>query len=393
MAVPQYNSNKQSSTSYEPVYRNTGNVDEEYRKLINTVLEKGVVKEDRTGTGTTSMFGHMMRFNMALGFPLVTLKKTNFRPILQELLWMLDSVDPSYQERGFGPHNIKYLCDNNVTIWNEWPHKNYVDNCTDLDYLRRSYHTYADGSFVDEYVSYDLKEFAEKIRQDDEFARAWGDLGPVYGQQWRYWQGGVDQIEAAVQMLKNNPDSRRIMVTAWNPGDLPEQLLPPCHYCFQYWTRPMTLIERCESLPHWSLVREEIKSGVPGRVDFTSKSAVEEYLACHKAPTRKLSLMFNMRSVDSVLGMPFDIASYGLQLIMMAQAVNMVADELIVVSGDTHIYSNHLADIPQFIDRKAFSLPKVKINPTRTNMKSFRFEDFELTGYQSHPAVKFPIAV
>ncbi|RYF06222.1 MAG: thymidylate synthase, partial [Deltaproteobacteria bacterium] len=219
---------------------NDRNVDEQYRSVLRDVLKNGVTKSDRTGTGTKSVFGSLLRFDMAQGFPLVTLKKTNFRPIVHELLWMLDSVDGSYAERGFGPHNIKYLCDNDVAIWNEWPYKRYVEQNTDLDYLVRDLD--ADGK--ESYRDYTLKEFAAKVKADDAFAHAWGGLGPVYGQQWRYWADGVDQVQDAIDQLRSNPDSRRIMVSAWNPSDLPEQLLPPCHYGFQYWSREMDLGER-----------------------------------------------------------------------------------------------------------------------------------------------------
>lgn len=367
----------------EPIFRDSGNVDEEYRAMIRKVLRNGVDKGDRTGVGTRSMFGHLMRFDMSLGFPLVTLKKTNFRPILQELLWMLDSVDASYRERGFGPHNIKYLCDNNVTIWNEWPHKAYAENNTDLEYM------VANEDYT-EYRPYDLKEFAEKIRQDDEFARIWGELGNVYGQQWRYWQGGIDQVQQAVDLLKNSPDSRRIMVTAWNPADVPDALLPPCHYCFQYWSKEIPLLDRIKMHHNWPNMCEDMKSGTMDPEDTDMLLAI-----CEKAniPKRKLSMMFNMRSVDTVLGMPFDIASYALQLMMMSWVTNMVPDELLVVSGDTHIYANHMENLPEFIDRPARPLPTVRIRPGKKDMKSFRFEDFELANYDPHPAVRFPIAV
>lgn len=366
------------------------NVDEQYREVLSDVLETGTVKSDRTGTGTMSVFGRMLRFDMALGFPLVTLKKTNFRPILHELLWMLDSVDQSYRERGFGPDNIKYLCDNKVSIWDEWPYKHYAENCTDLDYLARSFNAYADGSFIDEYRNMDIKEFAEKIRTDDEFAREWGKLGNVYGQQWNHWEGGVNQIRDAVEALKKNPDSRRIMVTAWNPTDVPDALLPPCHYAFQYWTRPMDVRERMDAA---GLTDLEVKG------DFATDQVYEAIVAIHEAldragaPSRKLSLMFQMRSVDLGCGISFDIASYATQLMMMAQVVGMVPDELVVCTGDTHIYSNHIEQMKRVVKLPAFPLPTLTLNSKVKHISDFRYEDFTLNDYQSGPFIKLPIAV
>jgi thymidylate synthase len=387
-------------------------LDKQYQDLLQTILDYGVEKKDRTGTGTKSIFGYTIRHNMKDGFPLLTTKKMPFKTITTELLWFLR-----------GDTNIKFLVDNNCHIWDGDAYKNY---CT----------AYKDGHefYEDEQVkrSYTQEEFINKIKTDDEFAEKWGNLGKIYGKQWRSWdikpnietksyihkgethftfdineRPSIDQIANLINDLKTNPDSRRLMVTAWNPSDLPNQVLPPCHYGFQVYTRPTT--------------REE-KIVNPGKY-------------------RALSLMWNQRSVDTFLGLPFNIASYGLLLTILAKEVNMVPDQLIGNLGDTHLYLNHIEqakeqigreltdeeryniwftnnyetgmerffdpnNLPDFNDkyyqptpkrtREPFELPKLGMDYREgeydKNLKNFVPDDFYLIDYQSHPSIKAPLS-
>jgi thymidylate synthase len=261
-----------------------------YLDLLKHILEKGAEKKDRTGTGTISTFGYQMRFDLQVGFPLVTTKKIHTKSIIHELLWFLK-----------GETNIKYLKDNGVSIWNEWADEN-------------------------------------------------GDLGPVYGKQWRSWSGAdgktVDQISCAVETLKKNPDSRRIIVSAWNPAEIDKMALAPCHCLFQFY----------------------VSEG-------------------------KLSCQLYQRSADVFLGVPFNIASYALLTLMMAQVTGLQPGEFIHTFGDVHIYSNHMEQVKLQLSREPKPLPQIKINPSVKSIFDFKFEDFELTGYDPHPAIKAPVAV
>lgn len=273
------------------------NADIQYISLIKDILANGVDKADRTGVGTRSVFARQMRFKMSEGLPLLTCKKTHAKSIIHELLWMLS-----------GDTNIKYLKDNNVTIWNEWADEN-------------------------------------------------GDLGPVYGHQWRNFNGtpdkaGIDQIHDIINQLNNNPDSRRIIVSAWNPYQLKDMSLPPCHSFFQFYSAP------------------------------------DAY------GNRKLSLQFYMRSNDFFLGNPFNIAFYAILLEMVAQVTNHIADELIWTGGDVHIYTNHFNQCDELLKRPIIhKLPKLKLNPNIKNLLDFKFEDIEIIGYESYPGIKAPVAV
>jgi thymidylate synthase len=263
---------------------------EQYLHLLQSILDQGAVKTDRTGTGTISIFGAQLRFNLQEGFPLVTTKKLHLKSIIHELLWFLQ-----------GDTNIKYLKDNGVRIWDEWADAN-------------------------------------------------GDLGPVYGKQWRSWETRdgrvIDQITEAVNTIKNNPDSRRIIVNAWNVGDLPDMALSPCHCLFQFY----------------------VSNG-------------------------RLSCQLYQRSADVFLGVPFNIASYAILTMMMAQVCGLEAGDFVHTFGDVHLYSNHIEQAKLQLSRTPFPLPVMRINPDVKDIFSFKFEDFELLDYQFHPHIKAPVAV
>ena len=329
------------------------NLDKSYTDLLQDILENGVEKEDRTGTGTLSVFGRQIRHSMKNGFPLLTTKKMPFKTVVTELLWFLQ-----------GRTDLRYLLKNNCHIWTGDSYKVY-DKEFDLEYPPFS-------------APYPLrlthKEFEEKIMSDDEFNKRFGDLGPIYGKQWRSWenygyrgvQSGaldmgwiseedykkemyVDQIQNLINDLKTNPDSRRLMVSAWNVGEIDSMVLPPCHYGFQVYTRELSGEER------WELLRKKVgddifKNWVDDIMPFGG--GLSEELHVYNIPRRAISLMWNQRSVDTFLGLPFNIASYGLLLMMIADEVNMVPDELIGNLGDTHLYLNHVEQAKEQIGRE-----------------------------------------
>jgi len=361
------------------------NIEHDYLKLLNDVIANGVEKQDRTGTGTISVFGRQIRHKMSNGFPLLTTKKMPFKTITTELLWFLR-----------GDTNIKFLVDNNCHIWDGDAYKNY---CV----------SYKDGHefYEDEEVkrSYTQEEFINKIKTDDEFAKKWGDLGPIYGAQWRHWgEYEIDQITNLIDDLKKNPDSRRLMVNAWNPDDLPNMVLPPCHYGFQVYTRELSEGERGLLLQPYGL-------------DPLTKEGRDRVWKENNLPTRAISLMWNQRSVDTFLGLPFNIASYGLLLEIIAKSVNMIPDELIGNLGDTHLYSNHIKQAKEQLTRQPYPLPTLNINtewwPTESGecgigpidavavfngftnesfCKCLLEEDLQLSNYESHPSIKAPLS-
>jgi thymidylate synthase len=326
------------------------NLDKSYQALLQDILDIGVKKEDRTGTGTISVFGRQIRHKMSEGFPLITSKKMYFKGIVTELLWFLR-----------GDTNIKYLVDNDCHIWDGDCYQAYLKNWkpeNPLEELDDPYRLISGTNLVDERpLSKDM--FIHCIKTDDEFANKWGDLGPVYGKQWRGWkyikEGGyllkngnegkgtttkyTDQIANLIQNLKTNPDSRRLMVNAWNVGELDSMVLPPCHYGFQVYTRELSSEERKE----FAVNKHPLTS--PGLMSTDS-------LNSNNIPTRAISLIWNQRSVDTFLGLPFNIASYGLLLEIIAKAVNMVPDELIGNLGDVHLYSNHIEQAKEQIGRE-----------------------------------------
>jgi thymidylate synthase len=335
-------------------------LDKQYTDLLQTILEHGVDKKDRTGTGTKSIFGYTIRHNMKDGFPLLTTKKMPFKTIVTELLWFLQ-----------GSTNIKYLVDNNCHIWDGDAFKNYVN-------------TYK-GNFP-----MGMEEFIETIKTNDKFAERWGNLGPIYGKQWRGWNSidnsdfdmrmnvyEVDQIRRLIADLTNNPDSRRLMVNAWNVGELDQMVLPPCHYGFQVYTRELSDSERAKI--YWD------RKGIENPM----LPALRKDIDNENIPTRAISLMWNQRSVDTFLGLPFNIASYGLLLEIIAREVNMVPDELIGNLGDVHLYSNHIEQAKEQIQREGFDLPTVHV---RDGIYCSSTEDVLLFDYESHPTIKAPLS-
>ena len=376
------------------------NLDKQYTNLLQDILDNGIVKGDRTGTGTISVFARQIRHDMKDGFPLLTTKKMPWKTIVTELLWFLR-----------GDTNIKYLVDNDCNIWNGDAYKNYESN-----WLKEN--PPFGAPYTDSCLT--MKEFINKIKTDDEFAKEWGELGPIYGAQWRKWNGidkesffnsdnldernrdarhgmfykesEVDQIQNLINDLKGNPDSRRLMVNAWNVGELDQMVLPPCHYGFQVYTRELSLDERND------LLYKKIGGEHKRENCFSDEEFERETLQDCKAfniPTRAISLMWNQRSVDTFLGLPFNIASYGLLLEILAKEVNMVPDELIGNLGDTHLYSNHIEQAREQIVREPFPLPTLKFNPcpiTGIDMEYQSISQFEIEDYQSHPTIKAPLS-
>lgn len=362
--------------------------DKKYLDLLQDVLENGSKKNDRTGVGTYSVFGRMMRFDMSEGFPLLTTKKIFTKAMFHELLWFLQGGD-----------NIKYLVDNGVRIWNEWPYERYIKyERAEVEKLR------ATGTLVD-YQQTTMDEFVEKIKTDEEFAAEWGKLGPVYGYQWRKWEvrdenGDLyhtDQIQNVIDDLRNNPDSRRIMVSAWNPGQLKDMLLPPCHYSFQLWTKELTADER-EKIYHDSgkpikLVAHIKNESADVQEDKIANQHIHEFLDKEGVPRRSLSLMFHMRSVDLGLGFCFDVGLYATLLKVIAQCVKMNPHELLITMGDAHIYLNHVEQLKMQMLRSPYKLPKLWINPSINDISNFKFEDFKIIDYKCHDSIKMQVAV
>ena len=316
------------------------NLDKQYTALLQDILDNGVKKQDRTGTGTLSLFGRQIRHKMSDGFPLLTTKKLHWKSIVGELLWFLK-----------GDTNIKWLVENGISIWNGDCYKRYWNSIETSEYD-------GFGPTSIKLPTLTQEEFINKIKTDDEFAKKWGELGPVYGKQWRSWNGNgspltkdyegnvssylvkpIDQIANLIHDLKTNPDSRRLMVNAWNVGELDSMVLPPCHYGFQVYTRELSLEERNKSMGEDYAYRG-VFSGPIARQEELDK--YKKLFDEQNRPTRAISLMWNQRSVDTFLGLPFNIASYGLLLEIIAKVVNMVPDELIGNLGDTHLYSNHV---------------------------------------------------
>jgi len=353
------------------------NIDTQYQALLQDILDNGVRKGDRTGTGTISVFGRQIRHKMSEGFPLLTTKKMAWKTMVTELLWFLR-----------GDTNIKYLVDNGCHIWDGDAFSNYL----------RTYK----GNF-----EMDKEEFINAIKTNDEFAAKWGELGPIYGKQWRSWDfpkvndyfGPIDQIKILIQSLKTNPDSRRLMVSAWNVGKLHEMVLPPCHYGFQVWTRELSARERTALGSNGSTkLYDSIKEA-----NYTTIDAdIEMHKVCDQVgvPKRAISLMWNQRSVDTFLGLPFNIASYALLLEIIAKEVNMIPDELIGNLGDTHLYSNHIEQAKEQIGREPMELPKLVFNPIfLANLQHKGLDaaingevNFQVENYQSHPAIKAPLS-
>ena len=352
------------------------NIDQQYLSLLQDILDNGVEKNDRTGVGTRSVFGRQIRHKMSDGFPLLTTKKMAWKSIVVELLWFLR-----------GDTNIKYLVDNDCHIWDGDCFANYVRNFT----------KYVDSLPEDSETEFIINKdkFINKIKTDDEFAKKWGELGPIYGKQWRQWQGYTkegysmwyDQIQRVLHLLKTDPDSRRMMVSAWNVGELDQMVLPPCHYGFQVYTRELGIEERRK----FKMKRDNIARWM--------MAPSEQMLDNGNVPRRAISLMWNQRSVDTPLGLPFNIASYGLLLMLLAKEVNMVPDELIGNLGDCHIYNNQIDGIKEQLTREPYPLPQVHLDFDYSYSDGYivewdkiAIEQIKLVNYQSHPAIKIPLS-
>jgi thymidylate synthase len=428
------------------------NIEHDYLRLLKDILDNGVKKEDRTGTGTVSVFGRQIRHKMSEGFPLLTTKKMAWKTMVTELLWFLR-----------GDTNIKFLVDNGCHIWDGDAYMNYLNNSRPNE---------NDKDFHETRILISKEDFINKIKTDDEFAKQWGELGPIYGKQWRSWptysvrettfktgiytawRNEVDQIANLINDLKTNPDSRRLMVNAWNVGELNQMVLPPCHYGFQVYTRELSLEERlCIADKFNPLIREDCltKTHHPDETEDLKLVYRHEFLDSlgpNVVPQRRaISLMWNQRSVDTFLGLPFNIASYGLLLEIIAKMTNMVPDELIGNLGDTHLYSNHIEQAKEQIGRElsleerielaskdpvfdpgdfgvgeqvtdehcheicdSYSVPRKTrepfelptLNMAKTNAFWNGFDvsllghldptDFTIENYQSHPSIKAPLS-
>jgi thymidylate synthase len=360
-------------------------LDKKYQQLLSDIIAFGVEKKDRTGTGTISEFGHQIRHKMSEGFPLLTTKKMAWKQIVSELLWFLT-----------GQTNISFLLKHNNHIWDGDAYKNYTKEVNELidgymngDIIGTQSHIDDMFSNPDDLTPLTKEEFIDKIKTNKDFANKWGELGPIYGKQWRKWDGKnrrIDQIDDLVRELKTNPDSRRLIVSAWNVGELDQMVLPPCHYGFQVWTRELS-DERRYNI--WFNNNYET-----GMERFFDPNNLPDFENPYYKPTpkRAISLMWNQRSVDTFLGLPFNIASYGLLLHIIANEVNMVPDELIGNLGDVHLYSNHIEQAKEQIGRESFDLPKLKTDAKMDGICCNEPNDFILEGYQSHPAIKAPLS-
>lgn len=290
----------------------------QYLEFLEHILKNGKNKNDRTNTGTVSTFGYQMRFDLQDGFPLLTTKKVHLKSIIHELLWFIS-----------GSTNIKYLVDNGIKIWNEWPYQKYQNS---LDYNNET-----------------LDEFVNKIKEEENFSEKWGDLGPVYGHEWRHFDGDdcyVDQLQRVIDDLKVNPNSRRLIVNAWQAAYIDKMALPPCHLLFQFYVND-----------------------------------------------NKLSCQLYQRSADAFLGIPFNIASYALLTMMVAKITNLELGEFIHTIGDAHIYSNHFEQVKLQLSRAPRVLPKMIIHGSQKTIDDFKYDDFELEGYKPFPRIKGEVAV
>ena len=287
----------------------------QYLDLCKYVLENGEERDDRTGTGTISSFGHQLRFDLSDGFPLLTSKRVYYPAVFKELLWFIS-----------GDTNIKWLVENKVRIWNEWPYEKYKKSS---DYQNES-----------------MDQFIDKIIEDDDFAEKHGDLGPVYGKQWRNFDG-VDQLQNAIDTIQNNPTSRRILISSWNPSEVDDMALPPCHTLMQF------------------------------------------YVSTNGA----LSLQLYQRSADLFLGVPFNIASYALLLHLVADVCDLKVGEFVHTFGDVHIYKDHIEQVKLQLQREVRPLPKLKLNKHHDNIEAYRYEDIEILNYDPHPTIKAKVSV
>lgn len=371
-------------------------VDEQYLNLVNEILEKGVEKDTRAGK-TLSIFGKQLKFNLKEGLPMLTTKKMFAKGVIHELLWFLK-----------GDTNIKYLVDNGVHIWDDDAYRYYltlVDKYNEATQTEPEYDWFKRTAIT----KLSKEEFIEKVKEG---AKAWivvdkkayimsslpnafeyeyqfGDLGPVYGHQWRNWNG-IDQVKELIDKLRNNPDDRRLMISAWNVSEIPDMALPPCHYSCQFYTKKMTIKERKQ----WA---------IDNRIEFEhydcysnpSDEEIVEMFDKAGVPKRKLSCMWNQRSVDCGLGWSFNLLSYSVLTHMIAQCVNMDVDEVIFSGGDVHVYKNHIEPLKEQLTRNPhlYALPTLWLNPEKKNIDDFTYEDIKIIGYKSYPAIKMPLNV
>ena len=375
------------------------NIDKQYQALLQDILDNGVKKQTRNGE-VLSVFGRQIRHSMKDGFPLLTTKKLHWRSIVTELLWFLQ-----------GRTDLRWLLEQGNTIWVGDAYKYYCKNADEGTFSRKwlKLKESFDGFFTnEEYSLYTQEEFINKIKTDDEFAKEWGELGPIYGKQWRKWtkfedesiehnewyksSESIDQIANSINLLKTDPDSRRNRVNAWNVGELDQMVLPPCHTDFQFFTRELSLDER-EVYWRNNMGMKNIQFML---YSLEGEGGLHKEYDKQNVPTRAISLMFNMRSTDVGLGLGFNLSSYGLLLMMIAKQVNMIPDELIYNGGDVHLYSNHIEPIKEQLNRKPYELPTLNIMKTDDFWKNFDVSlfnhldvnDFVIENYKSHPPIK-----
>lgn len=371
-------------------------VDEQYLNLVNEILEKGVEKDTRAGK-TLSLFGKQLKFNLKEGLPMLTTKKMFAKGVIHELLWFLK-----------GDTNIKYLVDNGVHIWDDDAYRYYltlVDKHNEATQTEPEYDWFKRTAMT----KLSKEEFIEKVKEGAkagivvdkkayimsslpnafEYEYQFGDLGPIYGHQWRNWNG-IDQVKELIDKLRNNPDDRRLMISAWNVAAIPDMALPPCHYSCQFYTKKMTIKERKQ----WA---------IDNRIEFEhydcysnpSDEEIVEMFDKAGVPKRKLSCMFQMRSNDIGCGTAFNWLSYALMTHIIAQCANMDVDELIYTVGDAHIYKNHIEPLKEQLTRNPhlYALPTLWLNPEKKNIDDFTYEDIKIIGYKSYPAIKMPLNV
>jgi thymidylate synthase len=363
-------------------------LDKDYQELLQHIIDNGKPKGDRTGTGTLSVFDYKITHDMGTGFPLLTTKKMYWKGIVTELLWFLR-----------GDTNIKWLVHNGCNIWNGDAFREYYNQS----------HSFK-GDWPD-----DINSFKERIKSDDKFAKKWGELGPIYGHQWRSWKyekcqrydgkvlhdeefKKIDQIQNAIDRLKTNPDSRRIMVSAWNVGELDQMTLPPCHWAFELYTEGLTLFERT-TLFCTKTGQKDWKERVEATIDNMGEDYLNSEFKKFNIPKYRLHLKWHQRSVDTFLGLPFNIASYGLLLEILAKEVNMVPGTLVGDLTNVHLYNNHIEQAKEQINRTSFELPKLQIANNTTwghgidqMVGSVIIDDFQVTEYQSHETIKAPLS-
>jgi len=394
-------------------------LDTQLKELYQKILDKKREKTDRTGIGTKSIFGHQIRVDLREGFPLTTLRKIHTKSMIHEMLWFLESYDEKYDK--FGNTNIRYLLDNGVTFWTEWPYQ---------DYKKRMIEEFNRNPKRKKLNILSQKDFEKKIMKDDDFALKFGDLGPVYGKQWTDYGGydelvevkneyketngqmklvdsfgykkihisGINQINQVIDSLIYNPDSRRHVVTAWKPDETDDMLLPPCHIMFQFNTEILELEERisyCKKNINNDDITKYMKLNNIVDWDEIKRQPIKQIkiLEHFNIPERNLDLQLYMRSNDVYLGQPFNVASYSLFLTMISQVVNMVPRDFVLTTGDTHLYTNSFDATKELIDRDILILPQLKVDKSIQKIKDFRYDHFKLIDYNPHSNIKVAVAI